>query len=241
MAHKSLTFSAVAKELRFKLATELKHYGLVQHNATTIVTQSHRELKEALANYHVATEVYEFEPSGKWAFLNLNRFKFKWLAKPLQTTVGSKVCSILKAKVLTNPINDDKLYVIDMNDPDLMCYFYNGPNRGQSINHIKKTFVGSTSTLSVANVLVQHRSVIKTENVLFPEDILFGDHKLEQVNGIDHAVITLDRHGIYVNKPSRNKIDPIDPTLLSRDFPVIDGSFTLWIESDMAGDYLLRL
>lgn len=239
MAHKRLTFSAVAKELKFKLSAELKHYGLVQHNATTIVTQSYRELKEALSNHHVQADVAEFEPSGKWAFLNLNRFKFKWLSKPPQITIGTKVYSMLKAKILTNPVNDDKLYIIELDDPDLLCYFYNGPNKAQSINHIKKTFIGSA--LSVANVLVQHRTVVKTENVVFPENVVFGDHKLEQMHGIDHAVITLDRHGIYVNKPSRNKIDPVDQNYGGRELTIIDNSFTMWIESDMAGDYLLRL
>jgi len=234
--------SSIAREIKYKFSIDLKHYGLVHYPAINLVTQSYHELCDFLVKYNIKAHIAEFDPSGKWAFINITKFKFKWNQIPKQYQINGKIYSLIEANVFVNPVNNDKLYMINTNNPDHIIYFYNGPNKNHrgSLHYIKKTFVGSS--LIKENILVIHQTFAITDPINFPDSKLKLtddiDSALEQIYGISHAVISIDRHGIYVNRPSRNKIILSDTPELGQ--TVIDEKYNIWVESVIANDFLFK-
>ncbi len=192
------------------------------YEAVNIVTQNLEEAKSFLNKYSVNYELdTDFDPCGYWIGANINKVKFKWRNDPVQWIDESKnIYSVFNKNEFRVLIGKEwNLCIIPTSNPNFtLCYaYYTGKSVPdefskidlaitQILENIKTSYIKDTNTDCI---LVPHLQ--KSFTTLFIPD---ESEKLSQKNElelkchkcIDHYRITIDSHGLYINRLSRNKI-----------------------------------
>ena len=226
--------------------------------ACTLITQNLDDANSFLNKYSVNHKFQDsFDPHGYWIGVNVNKVKIKWRTCPNQWTDNdSNIYSIFHKKdyrILTG--QSWKLVVIPTIEPGFAICI--GEYVGQRQGLGQQPLFTKTS-LAIENIMqditTNYVKDEETDAILIPHlkktitrSFLPVDaEKIAQDAGlnltchecIDHYRITLDSHGLYINRLIRNKIRTIeDPG---------SGSVTinpdyLWVKNIITGDVIFSL
>lgn len=213
-------------------------------DSRTIVTQQYDDIVTELTFKGIPppSTLKEFLPQGKWGFVNENRLKLKWLQQqpPVQYKFADECYSVITTNFnCVSDTNGKLLTVILMKDPTTnntvsLCH-YNSPIVGQlSIEQIKEIFKGKTKMdfIQKKRLFLKHLDKISCREIEFPYEVRVEGAHLTQQCGIDIYYTTINRHGFYINKPTRNKMEFDHMCTAPNNMDLIINGGTIWLEQN---------
>ena len=204
----------------------------------TFFTQSYRELRKLIKEKQINYNVDEFEPTGQWAYLNLNKFKLKWREKPERTVYENKIFSILTQFRIRENATGDKLLVIPFRSDRVVMCIYIGTKLEAKPNIIKKSFVNSKN-IETERVFI---SDFKTDLLLqpgFPYQVKIANAELKLVHGLDFYRISINHHGFYINQQTRDTDNLIETKFCGETDCIINLHECLfWLEDTLTNQTL---
>ena len=200
------------------------------------ISQHTDQLRKFNHNQHINYDIDSFYPGSNWGFVNINKLKVKWKIQPEQLKLKGHVYSIFKPEAVRHLQNGSMhLYIFATDNPDLAVCIAPAMIKC-SVEEVKESF--KKFNVVRGNVALQHFD-LKITNTLDNDDYSFsvGESKLECKIGLDHYHVTLDRHGVYVNKQSRNKIAYTEEPDVKY---YIQNPMLIWIENVTSGNVLFQ-
>ena len=204
----------------------------------TFFTQSYRELRKLIKEKEINYNVDEFEPTGQWAYLHLNKFKLKWRENPEYTVHENKIFSILKQFRIRENATSDKLIVIPFRSDRVVMCIYMGSNPELEPSIIKKSFVRSKNIEKERLFM----SDFKTDLLLqpgFPYQVKIANAELKLLHGLDFYRIIINHNGFYINRSTRETDDLVETRFSEETDCIINLSECLfWLEDTMTNQTL---
>ena len=227
----------------FYLKFKINESDVSVSNSNTLITQDEEEANIFLNEHDINYNIDNFDPYNKWIGINMNKIKFKWKEIPLQTkNKNGHLYSIFEDFQINE--NNNYLMTIIPGISGMKIYFVNSNrNTDESliiqINKIKASFRNtrykSKTDVNYKYLLVPHIKKKFTKKIdphfKIPDYIKMKDNLC-----IDHYEMTIDRHGIYLNKMSRNKINLVRK--MSGNFYILKADI-MWIENEENGNIII--
>jgi hypothetical protein len=191
------------------------------------ISQHNDQLRTFAINQRIDRDIENFYPGSNWGFINVNKLKVKWKTCPTQTQIKGKKYSVFgQDSVRHLQQGSFHLYIFATNIPNLAVCIAPAMIKFD-IEEIKSIF--KEYTVVSGPVAVEHVD-FKVTNSLDTDtyDFKVGETQLNCRLALDHYHVTLDRHGIYINKQSRNKF------INSKEVEIkhyVQCPYILWIEN----------
>lgn len=207
------------------------------------ISQYYNDIKKYINKKDINIPLLEFEPNSKYSAVYTAKIKFKWDVIPHQILVHGHICSLFKNFGCRINTYGDRIFAIKTHNKDVIVGLYescvnydlniDSKNPTTTIEYIKGMFNKSSKTIYQDTVIIPHITEEKT--LLIPNNNDFtvkisDDHKIEPVQCVDHYKFYLNKHGIYVNRLTRNRNNIIARDITEKDHLIDWNKTILWVE-----------
>jgi hypothetical protein len=241
--HNSLTLALINK---FKLNNDsefVEDYPK-DYQSEVLITQNLDSAKSFMNKYSVNhTLKKDFDPHGHWIGININKMKIKWKEAPLQWLDENKnIYSVFRSNNFRVLIGSEwKLCIIPTSEQRYaICMAYYIGEKEKKFSKLDLTIDKIIEDISKHHekdstskyLLVPHLKKVLTMSFLPTEsEIIANKNELDLKchECVDHYRITIDRHGLYINRLTRNKIVITEENVTTENSCIIKPEF-LWIK-----------
>lgn len=207
-------------------------------NDLSVVSCDFGRLNQFLAKLRIAHSFEEFDEDEFWAYFIIPKIKFKWSSTPDQTIIGSTIFSVFKKGFIVGVNRSNKiLSTFQTQQPDIVLRIYEverPPQNQTDLIYTVKVIIEHNDifkNVDLSRIILPHCNVNYTEHVVDDDSqtISIKDKKKSLKEGFCLSKMTIDRHGVYINKQSKNQSVKIKYIPRTGDY-IISMPYIFWIE-----------